>query len=310
MLSFKNGVRLAEIEYTNKKKKSKEIFVKEDDGEKNEMITTKKDELLPKSFYTGIKHINSNGLMVLRRAIRDGNIALLGKNQNLQLHYTMAMDLIKDLEKKYFSIPREEGKISPVPMIESSRIAVFGPSGVGKSTWISAFFKKYLQYYPKNDIYIFSPKLDDPAYAKIKNLHYVKINDDILEFPLDVSEFKNSICCFDDIESITDKRHNEAIRIFRNQCYEIGRAPSNITSIAVHHVILANEKTKIILNESDEVVLFPKSNFSQIKSLVTRYYGFGRDDVNYIKDVPSRWVVVKRSYPTTIISENAVKVLS
>lgn len=310
MLSFKNGVKLAEIEYTNKKKKSKIIYVKEDDGEKNEITTIKKDELLPKSFYTGIKNINSNGIMVLRKAIRDGNIALLGRNENLKVHYNMGIDLIKDLEKKYFSIPRDEGKISPIPMMESSRMAVFGPSGVGKSTFISAFFKKYLHYYPKNDIYIFSPKLDDPAYSKIKNLHYVKIEDSILEYPLDVSEFKNSICCFDDIESITDKRLNEAVRIFRNQCYEIGRAPSNITTIAVHHVILANEKTKIILNESDEVVLFPKSNFSQIKSLITRYYGFGRDDVNYVKDIASRWVVIKRSYPTTIISENAVKVLS
>lgn len=310
MLSFKNGVKLAEIEYTNKKKKSKIIYVKEDDGEKNEITTIKKDELLPKSFYTGIKNINSNGIMVLRKAIRDGNIALLGRNENLKVHYNMGIDLIKDLEKKYFSIPRDEGKISPIPMMESSRMAVFGPSGVGKSTFISAFFKKYIQFYPKNDIYIFSPKIDDPAYTKIKNLHYVKIEDTILEYPLDVSEFKNSICCFDDIESITDKRLNEAVRIFRNQCYEIGRAPSNITTIAVHHVILANEKTKIILNESDEVVLFPKSNFSQIKSLITRYYGFGRDDVNYVKDISSRWVVIKRSYPTTIISENAVKVLS
>jgi GTPase SAR1 family protein len=310
MLSFKNGVKLAEIEYTNKKKKSKIIYVKEDEGEKTEITNIKKDELLPKSFYTGIKNINSNGIMVLRKAIRDGNIGLLGKNENLKVHYNMGIDLIKDLEKKYFSISRDEGKISPIPMMESSRMAVFGPSGVGKSTFISAFFKKYLQFYPKNEIYIFSPKLDDPAYNKIKNIHYVKIEDSILEFPLDVSEFKNSICCFDDIESITDKRLNEAVRIFRNQCYEIGRAPSNITTIAVHHVILANEKTKIILNESDEVVLFPKSNFSQIKSLVSRYYGFGRDDINYIKDIPSRWVVVKRSYPTTIISENAVKVLS
>jgi hypothetical protein len=151
--------------------------------------------------------------------------------------------------------------------------------------------------------------LNDPAYEKIKNVDYVKIDATVLEIPFDVGEFTNSVCLFDDIESITDKKLNDSVRIFRNQCYEIGRSPSNITTIAVHHVILANEKTKIILNESDEVVLFPKSNFSQIESLCRRYYGMTKDQLNYLKDVPSRWAVVKRSYPTTIITENAVKVL-
>lgn len=308
MLSLKSGNIIAEA-VNNKGKKVKTIYLKDDDGGKSEIPIGNRDELLPRSFYTGIKNATASNMLILRKAIRDDKIGYLTNNQNLQTSFHIANDLLKDLVGKYYSIPKGEGKIVPVPMAESSRIGVFGPSGVGKSTWISAFFKKYLEYYPKNSIYVFSPKLNDPAFKDIKNLHYVKITEDILENPFDVSEFKNSICCFDDIESITDKRLNDAVRVFRNQCYEIGRSPANITTIAVHHVILANEKTKIILNESDEVVLFPKSNFSQIKSLCSRYYGFSRDDLNYIKDVPSRWVVVKRSYPTTIISENAVKVL-
>lgn len=310
MISFKSGVRLAEVEYKNKKKSNKTIYVKDDDGTtKPEVTNINKDELLPKSFYTSIKNPSAHGVLLLKKAIRDNKPDLVKKYENLTNAYYLAVDLLKDLNKKYFNVPKDEGKIVPVPMEQSSRIGVFGPSGVGKSTWISGFIKKYLEYYPKNHVYVFSPKLDDPAFKGIKNLDYVKLDSSVIEYPFDVKEFSDSICLFDDIESITDKGINMAVRRFRDQCYEIGRAPANITTIAVHHVILANEKTKIILNESDEVVLFPKSNFSAIESLCRRYYGMTKDQLNYIKDIPSRWVVVKRSYPTTIISENAVKVL-
>ena len=50
-----------------------------------------------------------------------------------------------------------------------------GPPGVGKSTFIGNWLKTYKEKYPKNSIFVFSPKLNDPAFDKIKNLHYVKI---------------------------------------------------------------------------------------------------------------------------------------
>lgn len=306
MLSFKSGTRLAEIE--NGRRKKAILYVKDDDS-KPEISNTNKADLLPKSFYTSLKNATPHGILLLKKAFNESRPDLVSKYDNLAHAYNIGIDLIKDLDKKYFQIPKDQGKLIPIPMIESSRIAVFGPSGVGKSTWISKFMKKYIEYYPKNHIYVFSPKLDDPAYKDIKQLDYVKLDDGVVDEPLDCDEFKDSMCVFDDIESITDKHINNAITKFRNQCLEIGRAPYNITTICVHHVILASEKTKIILNECDEVVLFPKSNFSQIESLCRRYYGFTRDQIAYLRDVPSRYAVIKRSYPTTILSENAIKVL-
>jgi hypothetical protein len=305
MISLKSGQRVAEVS-TGKKKSDKQIiYVKDNDLSPSEIKHPVASNLLPMSFFKKLPPANAQ---LLKTAINTNNKNILNDNLNLHALYDTAKEDIKKLEKKYLQVA-PGAKVEPVPMQESSRIGVFGPAGVGKSTWISNFFRKYLEYYKDNKIYIFSPKLEDPAFKKIKNLHYVKIDDSLLKDPLDVSEFKDSICCFDDIESITDKRLNNAVRVFRDQCYEIGRAPTNITTIAVHHVILGNERTKIILNESDEVVLFPKSNFAAISNLCKRYYGFTKDQLEYLRDVPSRWAVVKRSFPTTIISENAVKVL-
>jgi GTPase SAR1 family protein len=306
MISLKSGLRVAEINIGKKKKEKQVIYIKDSDIDQSEINHIDKAKLLPKSFFKGLPPANEQ---LLKTAINTNRKGMVADNLNLQAKYDMAQEELKKLTKKYLEIPPELGKIEPIPMQESSRIGVFGPAGVGKSTWISNFIKKYLEYYKDNKVYVFSPKLDDPAFKKIKNLHYVKLDDSLVKDPLDVSEFKDSICLFDDIESITDKKLNNAVRVFRDQCYEIGRAPTNITTIAVHHVILANDRTKIILNESDQVVVFPKSNFAAISNLAKRYYGFTKDQLEYLRDVPSRWAVIKRSYPTTIISENAVKVL-
>ena len=156
--------------------------------------------------------------------------------------------------------------------------------------------KKYLEYYKDNKVYVFSPKLDDPAFKKIKNLHYVKLDDSLVKDPLDVSEFKDSICLFDDIESITDKRLNNAVRVFRDQCYEIGRAPTNITTIAVHHVILANDRTKIILNELTMYICW-KKNLKKNR-ILTEYYGI---DESYLKNINTKsWCLFNFKYSKVI----------
>lgn len=212
-------------------------------------------------------------------------------------------DNAKDLH-----IDKDNGYIQPLPPSESFRMGVFGPSGVGKSYFIGKFIEEYHKLYKKNFVYIFCPILDDPAYPKEDYVKYVRIEDSIVEHPLNVLEFTHSLCIFDDIEGITNKKHQIAVQVFRDECYQIGRKQF-ISTIAVHHVILAGKLTQIIHNESDYTVMFPKSNFSAIKNMVTRYYGFAKDQVEYIRNVKSRWIFIRRSYPTCIVSEQDIHII-
>ena len=310
MLSLSKGSPIATINYKDSKKKATTVYINDgDDAEKEEAIITSAnlDELLPKSFYTGLKNVNASNMLLLKRAIRLNKVSLLGGGNTLNNAYTLAQELLEELSRKYLEIPKSIGKIDVIPICESSRIAIFGPSGVGKSTFTGNWLKQYKRLYPKNSIYIFSPILHDPAFDAVKP-EYVKIDISILEEPLDVKEFKSSCCVFDDTESITNKELNRAIATFRDECYQIGRH-ENITTVSITHVILNSSASKVILNESDSVCLFPRSNFSAISNLCRRYYGFDRSSLQYLKDVKSRYAVVKRSYPTTIITENAIKIL-
>ena len=308
MLSLRKGQEIANIVSKNSKQKPITIYINDDDDEENHIDSKVRQDILPKSFYTELRNVTPSNMILLKKSIQDSKPGLLGSNENLRDAYDRAQTILKELLKKNIEITKSEGHIQTLPTGEwPPHHAVMGPSGVGKSTYIGKYLLEYKKKFPKRDIYIFSPLKDDPAFKDVKP-KYVKIDESLLDDPLDVSEFENSCLVFDDIESIKDKRLNEAIQRFRDAVLETGRH-YNETAICVSHIVLNGPQTKRILNECDRVTVFPRSNFSAISNLCRRYYGFEKDVLNWIKNVPSRHVTIKRSYPTTLITENAVKIV-
>jgi len=199
-------------------------------------------------------------------------------------------------------------KIQVTPPRKHFAMGVYGSSGLGKSFFISGFISQFKKMFPQKPIYIFSPIRDDPAFVKL-NAIYIKIDDSIIKEELQTREFTNGLCVFDDIESVS-KQYFKAVSLFRDKCLEVGRH-EGINIICVSHVIQAGNLTKKIINESDLSVVFPRSNFSAIEKLVKNNYGFGREDIKYLRELgkTSRWVCIKRSYPSVIMSENEVKIV-
>lgn len=210
---------------------------------------------------------------------------------------------------KYIDIGMEH-KFQLVPPNDAFRLAIFAPSGAGKSTFCANLLREYKKKYKKNKIYMISPTQDDEAYSDLKkSIEYIKIDESLLTDPMDFTEFDNCIIVFDDSEVLTSKKEmNKAIELFRNQCLENGRK-RKISAIIINHVAQNGAQTKKVLNECDLICLFPKSNFSAVSKLCKTYYGFDKQTLEYCRDVPSRYIVVKRTYPQAILSEHAVKVL-
>ena len=199
-------------------------------------------------------------------------------------------------------------KFQLVPSSESTRLALFGASGVGKSTLVAQFIHEYKKMYKKNPVYIISPSNSDPAYKGL-NIGWVKIDDSLISDPLDINEFTHSVLIFDDSELLSNNKEiNKSIELFRNSCLENGRKLF-ITTICVNHVAQNGNQTRKILNECDMICVFPKSNFAQISRLCKAYYGFSREDLDYMKKLKSRWCCIKRSYPQVIISEHEMKIV-
>jgi hypothetical protein len=204
----------------------------------------------------------------------------------------------------------KKGALQLVPASESTRLCIFGPAGAGKSTFAANYIKEYNKKYKKNKIYVVSPSgIDDPAYKDLKNVQFLKIDDSLLTDPIDVTEFKDCLILFDDSEMLSNKKDiNKAVELFRNQCLENGRK-LNVSVIVINHVAQNGAQTKKVLNECDNVIVFPKSNFSAVSRLCKAYYGFGPQELEYLRTVPSRWCAIKRTYPQAILSEKALKLL-
>ncbi|MFM7981393.1 MAG: hypothetical protein ACKPKO_18960, partial [Candidatus Fonsibacter sp.] len=71
-------------------------------------------------------------------------------------------------------------------------------------------------------IYLFSSLPSDESLDKIKPKR-IKLDDSLHTDPIKVQEFRESVCIFDNIDVISDKKIREAVYNILNQILEIGR---------------------------------------------------------------------------------------
>ena len=259
MLSLKSGFEIAQIR-DKKDKIIHSIYVKDYDEDSTEQINKDIEKLIDKSFY---KNVSPSQIILLKRALRTDNESILKMNQNLLDLYQKGKILLDDQKNKIIVVDKDE-HIQVVAPDSHLSIAVFGPSGVGKSYWIGQYLLAFRKKFKDRPIYVFSPIKDDKAFMKAKPI-YIKIDESILMDPLETVEFQSGLCVFDDIESLSKQYYN-VISEFRDKCLEVGRH-NKIDIISVHHVIQGGNSTKKIINESDYMVCFPRSNFSAIEKI-------------------------------------------
>ena len=232
----------------------------------------------------------------------------------MKVIYDKANELLDEILKKTVSFEKKEASVIPTVDNEwPGHALICGPSGSGKSTYLSNYLMEFRKVYKGCPIYVFSTIDDDPAFKKL-NVTYIKIDDDIIDHPFTLEEFKGtskqpSLLVFDDIEIHSNKHIAESIQTFLNLVLETGRH-FHMCAFVVAHQILNFNKSRKVLNEASRVTVFPNTNFNSIANYLRRYLGFMKDDINTIKNLgkTSRWVTISRCYPTLCIWEHGVKI--
>jgi hypothetical protein len=210
---------------------------------------------------------------------------------------------------------KDNGKFQQLPNPNGREILyITGASGSGKSYYTREYCKQWLKLHSKKDdaeIYLYSSltedeTLDDPA---IK-INRIKIDEGLINDPINIKDFTNCLVLFDDVDVISDKKIRAEVLKTLNQILEIGRH-HNISAILTYHSATDGTQTKKILNESHCVVYFPHSGAKrQLDYLLKEYLGMSNQQILKIKRSKSRWCCVFKNYPQIAMTEKSIFLLN
>ncbi len=264
------------------------------------------------------KNMKTTELIRLQHAILKKKVP---DDPELEKIYEKAINYLHSKQRSEI-IYNDGSRISPIYLLKNDpkeptvRVYCCGATGSGKTTWIINFIKELLhskatffnKAIPKR-IIVFSVLEED---AKLDELDVtrIKIDDQLLDDPIKLDELDNSIVIFDDVETFSNKKYRDAVANLRDQCLSEGRHHGIIT-LCTNHQITDYKKTRNLLLESELITFFPKGGgLSGIKRLLTTYVGLGKDEIEKILSLPSRWITIYNRYPITCLYETGMFLLT
>jgi DNA replication protein DnaC len=208
------------------------------------------------------------------------------------------------IDKDFVSL--KSGSFQVIPTNNTNdpdTIYLAGSAGVGKSFWVAKYLVEFKRYYPKYKIYLFSQKLQDKHLDELihKRIPLAQIEDAQFE----ISDFKNCLLIFDDIDSIDDKKINKATYNLVQLILEVGRS-SGIFTILTSHLASDREKTKRILNRCTAFVFFKKSSGKNICYALENYMNFKAKEIKELMRFQTRTYVIFRQCPQIIMTDQSL----
>ena len=130
----------------------------------------------------------------------------------------------------------------------------------------------------------------------------------MLEDKIEYNEFKNCMCVFDDIDSLSGK-FKKYIYDLKNKLCKLGRK-DEISIIMTNHNCTDGHDTKSSLNESSVIVFFGNNWNRGVRYLCENYIGMSKEAIKKLRALKTRSYVYLKSYPNVILSDYEIGTLN
>ncbi len=192
---------------------------------------------------------------------------------------------------------------------KANHMYIAGATGSGKSYYIADYLRLINKYQPKREIFIFSDVEYDKAFEDLKNVTRIAIDMTLVNEPITPAELQDSVCLFDDIDSIPNKTIKKTVYTLMNSLYRRGRH-ENITVISTTHNITDYLKSRTAINESSTIVLFLHSGSTNgQRYIMSKYIGLDTPTIKEIMRIKSRAVQIHKSHPMFVSWESGCKLI-
>ncbi len=201
---------------------------------------------------------------------------------------------------KFVSIPF-------IPKDQRSAFFISGVSGSGKSTSGAMTVKlvRSIKEFKKYKTYLITLKKEkDPAFAKLKNFWPLDLTDRDTLAELEDTEFENCIVIFDDWER-ADRDLLVWIFDLQRKLLELSRN-RRVIPIVMTHVTQQGYLTKGIIFECDTYIMYHRNNFNACKRFLLAYLDVTKEMIEEIKTMKGRFITVRKSFPTHLLSEKLI----
>lgn len=235
----------------------------------------------------------------------------LNENEDIKAIYEKILKQDEDLNNTEFQLD-DNCSFELVPSTDPKKRQVYyiaGQSGSGKSYIAKGLGEKYKKLYPEREVYLISKLNEDETLDSMKPSPPKRISIDSLvaDYPK-LDEFSNCMIIFDDFDTLTKDQLKAVEQLISDLAIQ-GRH-TNTTMLILTHYLTNYKKTRLILNEVTNVVVYPMSTaFTPLKYLLMHYFGLEKEDVHQLKKL-GRWVSISKSYPQYLISQHFAKLLN
>lgn len=269
-----------------------------------------------KILYLNYEAIKNNNMPLDVKIMENLKNPNLKNNKKLQLIRELLQNEIDDYSDDSSDDEDDElkefccdGELKVLPNIDKRQcVYVTGPSGSGKTTWIKNYSEQYKKMFPKNQVVLFSRLNEDESIDAI-NPTRIEISEDLLKDKITPEDLKNTLTIFDDTDTIRNKKILKEIDELKDDILQTGRHET-VNTIIVSHLMSNYKQSRIVLNECQSIVFFPRcGNSYAINYVLSKYYGINNKKIKEIMNLPSRWIYLHKNYPMYVIHEKGAIIL-